>query len=180
MAAAGHPGAFDILLRRRVELLPADGSIQRFVYHQAAELATGPAQEAVDAARAAARRCSDAAVQDLVSILEQRSISVRTCGIPTSSTIVPEDLSKILASHTLIHAAEGALFQNALAAACDRAGIQVVSARERDLWSSAASAYSIDPIELRKQIDGLRQTIGPPWGVDQKIATAAALMALAV
>jgi hypothetical protein len=95
------------------------------------------------------------------------------------SISVPEDLSRILASHALIHAAEGALFQNALGAACNRAGIEVVDATERDLWSSAASAYGIDPMELRKQIDGLRQVFGPPWGADQKIATAAALMALA-
>lgn len=179
VVAAGQPGEVAILLRRRIELLPADGSVPRFVYHRAAELPPGLAQDAVAAAREAARRCSEAAIQDIVSLLKQRNISIRACGMVKGSTGVPEELSRILASHALIHAAEGALFQNALAAACNRAGIKVVDVRERDLWSSAASAYGINAEELRRQIDGLRQGFGPPWGADQKVATTVALMALA-
>ena len=179
VAASGRPGTVNILLRRRIELLPADGSIPRFVYHPAAELARDPAQEAVAEAREAARRCSETAVRQVVSLLKQRNIAVHTCGMLKGSTAVPEDLSKILASHALIHAAEGALFQDAIAAACKQAGMNVVSARERDLWSLAGSAYGIDPLRLREQIDGIRQLVGPPWGADQKIATVAALMALA-
>ena len=179
VVVTGRPGALDILLRRRIELLPADGSIPRFVYHEAAELAPDRARDAVAEARKAARRCSEAAVRKVISLLEQRRISVQTCGMPKGSTAVPDDLSKILASHALIHAAEGALFQDALAAACKQAGMKVVNARERDLWSLAGSAYGIDPLQLREQIDGIRQFVGPPWGADQKIATVAALMALA-
>jgi hypothetical protein len=41
VAVAGDPGGIEVLLRRRIDLLPPDNSIPRFVYHQAAEMPAG-------------------------------------------------------------------------------------------------------------------------------------------
>jgi hypothetical protein len=99
-------------------------------------------------------------------------VSIDAAGVATGSTAVPSDLAAILAAHPLIHAAEGVLFQEAVAGACEARGLNVVRVRERDLWSKLGS-------DVRQEVDSLRSLIGPPWGADQKTATAAALIALA-
>ena len=54
VVVAGRPGDIQVLLRQRLELLPADGSIPRFVYHQAAEMKLPQATQLVKSARKAA------------------------------------------------------------------------------------------------------------------------------
>jgi hypothetical protein len=71
----------------------------------------------------------------------------------------------------LIHAAAGILFQQAVTSACKAHGLTVICTRERELWPKLGD-------QVRKELDGLRKSLGPPWGADQKTATAAALVAL--
>ena len=78
----------------------------------------------------------------------------------------------------MIHAAEGVLFQRALSSACQGCGLPVISLREREVWLNTAKAWNLTEAELRKQVDGLRKSLGAPWGTDQKTATVFALLAL--
>ena len=78
----------------------------------------------------------------------------------------------------MIHTAEGALFQQAVASACKGCGLDVDSVREREVWLNAATRWGVKEAGLRKQVDGLRKSLGAPWGTDQKTATAFALLAL--
>jgi hypothetical protein len=70
------------------------------------------------------------------------------------------------------------LFQKAVVAACEKCGVKVTIVRERDVWQRAANAYGLNEAQIRKQVDELKQGVGAPWGADQKVATAAALLAL--
>jgi hypothetical protein len=103
---------------------------------------------------------------------------VTKAGIPSGSKPVPKDLQAVLRSHPAIHTAEGALFQRAIASACQNRGLAVISAREREVWLNAADAWGVQEAGLRKAIDGLRKSVGAPWGTDQKTASAFALLAL--
>src|SRR5262249_48885161 len=94
------------------------------------------------------------------------------------SAAVPKDLTTILRVHPLIHTAEAALFRNAVVAACERGGLTVLTVGEREVWSRSASAWGISEDELRKNIDGLRKSLGLPWNADHKASTAIALLAL--
>src|SRR5690242_1872494 len=96
-----------ILLRRRLELLPADGSIPRFVYHSAAEMTAAESAALVKRAAAAAHKTAAAALKEAVEELRRMGVAVHGAGIPTGSTTVPGELDRILKSHPLIHAAEG-------------------------------------------------------------------------
>jgi hypothetical protein len=178
VAIAGGPREINVMLRRRVELLPSHGAIPRFVYHQAAEIGGSQAAELVLSAKKGAQRTAKDALDAVLDDLTLQDVVSQAAGVPAGSTAVPDDLAAILASHPLIHAAEGSLFQHAVATACGDCGIKVIPTHERDVWSKAAVAWDLNVEALREQIDGLRQTIGPPWGADQKVATAAALMAL--
>jgi hypothetical protein len=161
----------EVLLRRRIELLPPDGSVPRFVYHEAAELGPPESSKLVKRAARAAQAAASTALAGLLEELRSSHVSIDAAGVATGSTAVPSDLAAILSAHTLIHAAEGVLFQDAVAEACEARGLNLIRVRERDLWSKLGG-------ETREEVDGLRGLIGPPWGADQKTATAAALVAL--
>jgi len=178
VAVTGDGDGIDLVLRRRLELLPSAASLPRFVYHRAAELDLAEAEELIQSAQAAARASARKALEEALGATSAGGWRIRGAGIPTGSKALPNELPRILAAHTLIHAAEGRLFQNALAEACEICGLRPFAVRQRDLWTKAAEASGMEEKRLRANIDGLRKSAGPPWSADQKIATAAALFAL--
>lgn len=178
VAVSGHPGKIQLLLRRRIELLPADSSIPRFVYHEASELPLKQATELVKRAAQASASAANLAVNEALSELVSRGVQVEICGVLSSSRSAPDDLPTILRSHPSIHTAEGALFQNALISACESRKLPVVLAREREVWASAAAALGVPELALRKEVDAMRNVLGPPWTADHKASTAVALLAL--
>ncbi len=178
VAVAGRPGEIRVLLRRRIELLPPNSSIPRFVYHVASEMPLAQATELVHRGTKAAQEAACLAVKNAVEELRSRGVRVDICGVLSGSTVVPNDLAAILRSHPMIHSAEGTLFQNAIVSACERRGLTVVLLREREVWVRAAAAWDVTDPALRKNVDGLRKSLGPPWSADHKSATAIALLAL--
>lgn len=158
----------NVLRRCRVELYPARG---RFVYHEAAELDLSEAVELITAVRGIVQANARAAVGAAIQGLE-----VSAACIPTGSAVLPDDLAAILRSHARIHAAEGALYAGAIAAACEQLEIPVLTVRERDVWTRAAAGAGVAEAQLRAQVDAVRKSLGPPWTADHKIATAAAMI----
>jgi len=178
VAVAGEPGGLELLLRRRIELLPPGDSVPRFVYHEASKLPASQAAEMIRRAEAASQEAAGIAVRLALDHLRSRDLVVTAAGTPSGSRPVSRDLSAVLRSHPMIHTAEGALFQQAVASACQSCGLDVTSVREREVWLNAATRWGVKEAGLRKQVDGLRKSMGSPWGTDQKMATAFALLAL--
>jgi hypothetical protein len=179
VAVARKGEGIEVLQRARIELLPDDNSVPRFVYHEAAELDAASAAETVRRAERTSRKLADAALAKLIEDLRGKNITAFVCGVITGSAGVKPgtELCAILQSHPLIHAAEGALFQSAVIGACERLGLGVTTVRERDLWDAAAKVCGCDTQMLRKQVDALRKIVGAPWTADEKTAAAAAIVA---
>jgi len=74
VVAARPHGHIAVLLRRRIEPLPPDASVPRFVYHEAAEL--GPA-ESSKLVKRAARAAQASASAALAGLLEELRSSPR-------------------------------------------------------------------------------------------------------
>jgi hypothetical protein len=178
VAVTGQPGELRVLYRGRIELLPPDGSFPRFVYHEAAEMPLARATALVKRAREVSQKAARLAIKDVLRDLDSRDAKAAVCGVLSSSTPVPDDLSRILRSHPLIHAAEGALFLQAIVSACESYGLTVTAVRERELWARAASAWGLTEPGLRNEMDALRKSVGAPWSADHKTAAAVALLAL--
>ena len=178
VALTGQPGEIQVLFRGRIELLPLDESVPRFVYHEAAELSLPQATALVNSAREASQKAARLAVKEVLRELDSRGARADVCGVLSGSTKVPDDLSRILGSHPLIHAAEGALSQSAIVSACESFGLAVTAAREREVWSRAAGAWGLAEPELRKEVDAVRASVGAPWSADHKTAAAIALLVL--
>jgi hypothetical protein len=178
VAVAGQPSEIQVLFRGRIELLPPDESVPRFVYHEAAELHLSQATALVERAGEASQKAARFAIKNVLRHLDSSGAKPEVCGVLSGSTPVPDDLSRILRSHPLIHAAEGALFQQAIVSACESCGLTVTATREREVWSRAAAAWGLTETGLRREMNALRKSVGPPWNADHKTAAAIALFAL--
>lgn len=179
VAVNGTPTKFDVLLRRRVELLPSGDAIPRFMYHRAAEISLTQATQLIQQAEVAAVNAARLAVSEALEHLRELKFATIAAGIASASKPVLTDLAAVLRSHPMIHTAEAALFRRALAAACEKCGVAVAVAREREIWAHAGKASGLKEVLLRKRVEALRKSVGAPWGSDQKTATAYAVLALA-
>jgi hypothetical protein len=139
----------EVLDRVRLEMADADHD-SRFVFHAAAEHAREAERRIANAERTARSRAEAA----LAGLRGRRPIAL--AALAPSRRALP-GLPAILASHALVHAAEGALYRTALASACEALGLTVVAPRPLE-----------PPVGKMK----------PPWGKDQKIAAALAWGAL--
>ncbi len=179
VAVRGTLAKFDVLLRRRIELLPSGSVIPRFVYHRAAEISLPQAASLIQQAEVAAGEAACLALDEAIDSLRALKITATAAALATGSKPVPTDLAAVLRSHPLIHTAEAALFQRALVLACEKCGMAVTFGRDREIWAQVSKASGLKEALLRKRVEDLRKSVGAPWGADQKTATAYALLALA-
>jgi hypothetical protein len=157
-----------VLERRRIVIADPEMPGSKQPYHAAAELQFSEAEalvrKAIESSRALALEVMSAAVKALRS----KGHEVVGCGLLLGSGKVLPGLERILASHALIHTAEGEMFRDVLVWAARECRLPVTVVREKGLEATAV-----------KRIGSLSKLIGPPWTQDQKYATLAALAALA-
>jgi hypothetical protein len=87
-------------------------------------------------------------------------------------------LAAILASHALVHTAEGELFRRMLGRASDALQVPASFVPASDLARRAAAALKIPEARVLAQLAVLGKTSGKPWGKDQKESALAALCVL--
>jgi hypothetical protein len=186
--------------RWRVELATPESGGSPQPYHLAAEAAglnarrasaadvSGAAGEALDleAAERIVRRAAEAAaglarraVAAAAGDLGGRGFEVVGCGLVLASGRPAPSLAATLASHALIHTAEGELFRQAIVRACESQGLRVSGVRERDLAPRAAAELGLGAAELGRHAAEMGRALGPPWRQDEKQAALAAWLALA-
>jgi len=88
-------------------------------------------------------------------------------------------LEAILASHALIHAADGEHFRVALREASQSCGLAVTEIREAELLERAQRVLEQPAARLQATVTSLGRALGPPWTQDQKMAALAAWVVLA-
>lgn len=163
----GTADAPRVMGRRRVVIADAELAGSKQPYHAAAEHPLAEARALVDAAIESSRGLALEAFSAAMRALQGKGHEIAGCGIVTGSGRALPGLESILASHALIHTAEGEMFREALAWAATQCGLRVVTLREK----------AIEERRL-KQIASLGKLIGPPWTRDEKFATLAALEVL--
>lgn len=179
VAIAGPPRAPAVIDRRRIELV--DPGIPDSVqpYHTAAELDLKEAERFVRRCSDAARHLAQRALRAVIEDLGKKGHVVVGCGLLLASGRPATTLAATLASHALIHTAEGQLFRDALTHASEHCGLPVTAVRERELFAAAAAQLGVAADELQRQIAELGRPIGPPWRQDEKYAALAGWLALA-
>jgi phosphoserine phosphatase len=87
-------------------------------------------------------------------------------------------LESILASHALIHAAEGEFFRQALRDASQLCSVPISGTREREALQRGSEILRLPVNELENRLAGLGRVLGPPWRQDEKLAALAAWLEL--
>jgi hypothetical protein len=95
----------------------------------------------------------------------------------SSARILP-DLERILASHPLIHTAEGEFFRQVFRAAFEKLRIPVIGIRTSDLDDCAVKAFGRATSTTQKRFDRMGRSLGAPWTKDEKTAALAGAIVL--
>jgi hypothetical protein len=165
-----------VLHRSRIEL--GDPHVPRFVYHEARDAPPSKAPQLVRRAKDVACAAATTAIRQVVEGLSSDGWQIVGGNVLTSTARLPAALEAILASHALIHAAEGELFRGALLEGCSAGHIRAGTVPERELWTHSENVLGLDPAALQDRLKAMGQVAGRPWGMDQKLAAVAAWMAL--
>ncbi len=176
---AGDARSPKVIDRRRIELVDQQTPGAKQPYHAAQKLELPEAKKLLSRC---AQRTNLLARQALLAVtknLREQGHAVVGCGIVLASGRPLPALAATLASHALIHTAEGELFRNAIAHASQRCKLPVTGVKERELFARAATQLRISEDKLRRCLTEMGQPVGPPWGQDQKHAALVAWLALA-
>jgi|HubBroStandDraft_3_1064219.scaffolds.fasta_scaffold53845_2 hypothetical protein len=164
----------EIVARGRLELCDAsiEGSKQPF--HHAEPMAFAAAERFIARCRASSSALASRALQSL----EREHGSLCGCCVLTASGRKLPQLAEILASHAMIHAAEGEFFRDAAADAAERSKIPVIRIREREL-DDVSGRLPGTAVERRIRLEAFGKQVGTPWRQDEKFAAIGAWLALA-
>lgn len=171
-------GAPVVLARQRVHLVDTFTYEFRQPYHTAEKMLQGQAREFIERMRKEARRLAHRAILALQSELQKQGIALKSCGLLLASGRPLPALEKILASHSLIHTADGEHFREAIVHASGRCGLAMNCVKEKELLERAGKAFRLKPKEALRRVTELGRPLGAPWSQDEKFATIAAWLAL--
>ncbi|HYT20829.1 MAG TPA: hypothetical protein VEW05_11445 [Candidatus Polarisedimenticolia bacterium] len=168
-----------VLARQRVHLVDTFTYEFRQPYHTAEKMLAGEAREFISRMQAEARRLAYRAVRELESRTHEQGVKLTRCGLLLASGKPLPGLEKILASHPLIHTADGELFREGILHAIARCGLEDFRVKEKELLDRAGRMLRIKPNALMQRVTDLGRSVGSPWSQDEKFATLAAWLALA-
>ena len=178
VAVSLEKGAPVVLARQRVHLVETFTYEFRQPYHTAEKMLAGQAREFISRMMAEARRLAYRAIRELESRTQEQGVKLTRCGLLLASGRALPELDKILASHALIHTADGELFREGILHAIARCGLEDFRVKEKELLDRAGRTLRIKPNALMRRVTELGRSVGSPWSQDEKLATLAAWLAL--
>src|ERR1019366_8694516 len=152
VAVAGMIDTLRVLKRRRIVIADPERPGSKQPYHAAAELPFPEAEALVRRTIESSRALSRVAMAATVEALRSQRHEVAGCGVVLSSAKALPGLEGILASHALIHTAEGEMFRDVLMWAARECHLPVAAVREK----------GIEPASLLR-LGSLGKAIGPPY-----------------
>ena len=178
VAVAGSPRKPAVVERRRLQT--ADPAIpgSKQPYHAAEGWELTKAAKYLQRCTARSRLLARQAVRSVIHDLEKRGYEVVGCGVLLGSGRPIPGLAAILASHPLIHTAEGQMFRDVFVRAWQHCRLPVTGVKERELFPQAAARLRLPARTLQSRTAALGRELGPPWTEDQKLAALAAWLAL--
>lgn len=179
VAVSGAPTAPVVVDRRRLEIADPHDPDAKQPYHAAEPLGFAAAQRLVRGCTETSQRLARDAVGAMIAELRAAGHAAVGCGLLQGSGRPLPDLAGILASHALIHTAEGQMFREVLAAAGRHHKLPVTEVRERELMARCAADLHLSSERVTRIMAEIGRALGPPWRQDEKYATLAAMLALA-
>jgi hypothetical protein len=179
VALGGDPRRPAVLLRQRVEMTARGLPGPKQPYHDVEELPVARAEALLERWLASATSLAADSLRAASGALEKQGFEVAGLAILQSNGRQGASLEAILASHALIHTADGDHFRDALAEGARRCGVAATRLRQKELHERAAAKLGRPLAELQSYVGGLGKSVGPPWTSDQKSAALLAWLTLA-
>jgi len=177
VAVSGTATAPQVVWRGRLELWRSTETAQ--VYHAVrSSRDLDAAGERVRLAAAAAQRIAAEELGGLLAKLRADGYQPVAAVIPLGGMPVRGSLATIIPSHSLLHAAEGELFRDALIAAAEHHRVTVSRPPPGDLVVRAARHLNWNQQSVLSTLAEMGRRIGPPWRKDEKDAALTAWLAL--
>jgi hypothetical protein len=174
VAVCVEKGAPVVLAKQRAHLVETFTYEFRQPYHTAEKMLLGQARDFIARMRAEARRLAYCAIKDFATRTQEQGVKLARCALLLASGRPLPALEKILASHALIHTADGELFREALLHASARCGLKGFTIKDKELLNRAGQVLHAKPDELMRRVAELGREFGSPWSQDEKFATLAA------
>jgi hypothetical protein len=178
IVVGGDVWAPEVLDRRRLALVDDRTHGASQPYHFAKQLKLKEAEAYLQRCAAIAKNLAAKFLEDLAESLLNRQRRFVGCGILLAAGRPLPALAETLASHALIHTAEGQFFRRAIAEACEQLGLGVEQIQERELFERAAADWRVHAAKIKQRLEIVGRSLGPPWAQDQKHAALAGLLAL--
>lgn len=178
VAVSLEKGEPRVLARERPHLVETFTYEFRQPYHTAEKLPFNKAAAFVNRMEGESQALAEKAVRDAHATLHDQGFELTGFALLLASGKPLPSIEKILASHALIHTADGEHFRSALRDAAKRIGLPVIEVVERDLLPTASKLLKLAPKKLTAQLAALGKPLGPPWSQDEKFAALAAWLAL--
>jgi hypothetical protein len=172
-------GAPVVLARQRPHLVETFSYTFRQPYHTAEKMKLEEARDFLSRSRSEARRLALAAIRSAAAEVSRLGFRVTRCALLLASGRPLPELEKILASHALIHTADGEHFRDAIMHASARCKLRMQTFKERELLTAAGEAMHSKPEILLRRVNQLGKQVGSPWSQDEKFAALAAWISLA-
>ena len=167
-----------VLERKRVHLINTFTYTFRQPYHTAKKMPLAEARQFIAQVEKEAKQLAHRMIHGMQCEFEKREIKLTRGSLLLASGRPLPGFEDILASHALIHTADGGLFRDALSCAAERCGVEIVGLKERELLECARQSLHIQPAVLLRRVTELGKPFGSPWSQDEKFATLAAWLAL--
>jgi hypothetical protein len=178
LVAVSSDNVLEIIQRKHIVVAEANVPGSKQPYHYAENLDLKQAAEYIARCSTGAEQLASAAVREILLELEKGAYRFQGSAILTASGRTLPSLDKILASHALIHTAEGEFFRSVVHRACEQAGLPVTRFRERELEDCARKTFGRQSNQVTKRIAMFGKRLGAPWTQDEKLAALAAALVL--
>ena len=176
VCVSGDSAAPEIVDRRRIVIIEPAMPGAKQPYHFAQSLVLEEAEQHLHKCAEVSQRLALNAIDEMLNAVSARNNRVLGCAMLLASGRALPSLEKILASHPLIHTAEGEFFRNVVREACEHFRIPVVGIRERELDERAKATFGRAATYVRRHISSLGQSVGSPWTQDEKTAALVGLI----
>lgn len=173
---SGDADALEMVERRRIAIIEPSMQGAKQPYHFAESLRLEEAERHLQKCAAISERLALQAIRDTLDAVTDRNYQVVGCAMLLASGRELPALPRILASHALIHTAEGEFFRKVVREACEQCHIPVMGFRERELDERANATFGKAAVRVRQHVSGLGKIVGSPWTQDEKTAALAALI----
>jgi hypothetical protein len=176
VCVSGGLASVSVVDRRRIVIIKPAMKGAKQPYHFAEMLSLKEAERHIQKCAAISQRLALNAVSEMLEAVTARGYRVVGCALLLASGRALPSLPRILASHALIHTAEGEFFRNIVSDACEACHIPVMAFRERELDERANATFGNRAPSVRRHISELGKTVGSPWTQDEKTAALAAMV----